>query len=78
MRTRYCGSPHRKCDANAKGADDEWLVRNNGLFQAFSLAEGGSRMLGALLVVAFVIAIGPLAVLYGRDSRLDRDRGSFF
>lgn len=35
-------------------------------------------MLGALLVVAFVIAIGLLAVLFGRDSRLDRDRGSFF
>ncbi len=35
-------------------------------------------MLGALLVVAFVIAIGPLAVLYGRDSLLDRDRNSLF
>jgi hypothetical protein len=35
-------------------------------------------MLGALLVVAFVIAIGPLAVLYGRVSRLDSDRGWFF
>jgi hypothetical protein len=35
-------------------------------------------MLGALLVIAFVIAIGPLAVLYGVDSRLDSDRGSFF
>src|SRR5215207_6412513 len=35
--------------------------------ERFSSAEGGSRMLGALLVVAFVIAIGPLAVLYGRE-----------
>lgn len=33
-------------------------------------------MLGVLLVIAFVIAIGPLAVLYGVDSRLDRDRQS--
>jgi len=35
-------------------------------------------MLGALLVVAFVIAIGLLTVLYGVDSRLPGDRGSFF
>jgi hypothetical protein len=33
-------------------------------------------MLGVLLVVAFVVAIGPLAVLYGVDSRLDGDRRS--
>jgi hypothetical protein len=35
-------------------------------------------MLGALFVLAFVIAIGPLAVLYGVDSRRESDRGSFF
>ena len=35
-------------------------------------------MLGVLLVLAAVIAIGPLAVLYGVDSRRDRDRSSFF
>ena len=34
-------------------------------------------MLGVLLVVAFVIAIGPLAVLFGVESRLDSDRGLF-
>jgi hypothetical protein len=31
---------------------------------------------GVLLVLAFVVAIGPLAVLYGADSRLDGDRRS--
>jgi hypothetical protein len=35
-------------------------------------------MLGVLLALAFVIAIGPLALLYGADSRRDNDRGSFF
>lgn len=35
-------------------------------------------MLGVLLAVAFVIVIGPIAVLYGVDSRRDSDRGSFF
>ncbi len=35
-------------------------------------------MLGALLVFAFIIAIGPLAVLYGLDSRVESDRSSFF
>ena len=35
-------------------------------------------MLGVLLAVAVVIAIGPIAVLYGVDSRRDSDRGSFF
>lgn len=34
-------------------------------------------MLGVLFVVAFALAIGPLAVLYGVDSRLDSDRSSF-
>jgi hypothetical protein len=34
-------------------------------------------MLGVLLVVAFVLAIGPLALLYGVDSRRDSDRSSF-
>jgi hypothetical protein len=33
-------------------------------------------MLGILLVLTFVVAIGPLAVLYGVDSRLDSDRRS--
>jgi hypothetical protein len=33
-------------------------------------------MLGVLLVVAFLVAIGPLAVLYGVDSRLDSDQRS--
>jgi hypothetical protein len=33
-------------------------------------------MLGVLLVVAFVVAIGPLAALYGVDSRFDSDRRS--
>ncbi|HKF13958.1 MAG TPA: hypothetical protein VKB13_01895 [Gaiellaceae bacterium] len=51
---------------------------NAGRVQTFSPEEGGSRMLGALLVVAFVIAIGLLTVLYGVDSRLPGDRGSFF
>ncbi len=35
-------------------------------------------MVGVLLVLAYAIAIGPLAVLYGVDSRRDSDRGSFF
>ena len=35
-------------------------------------------MVGALLVLAYLIAIGPIAVLYGVDSRSDSDRGSFF
>lgn len=35
-------------------------------------------MLGALFVLAFVITIGPLAALYGVDSRRDSDRRSFF
>ena len=35
-------------------------------------------MLGVLLVFAFLVAIGPLALLYGVDSRRDSDRGSFF
>jgi hypothetical protein len=35
-------------------------------------------MLGVLLALAFVIAIGPIAVLYSVDSRRDSDRGSFF
>jgi hypothetical protein len=35
-------------------------------------------VLGVLLVLAFVIGIGPLAVLFGVDSRRDSDRGSFF
>jgi hypothetical protein len=35
-------------------------------------------MMGILLVTAFLIAIGPLAILYGVDSREERDRGSFF
>jgi hypothetical protein len=33
-------------------------------------------MLGVLLVVAFVLAIGPLAVFFGVDSQLDSDRRS--
>jgi hypothetical protein len=35
-------------------------------------------MLGVLLVVAFVLAIGPLALLYGVDSRFESDRRSLF
>jgi hypothetical protein len=35
-------------------------------------------MVGVLLVLAYLIAIGPIAVLYGVDSRHDSDRGSFF
>jgi hypothetical protein len=35
-------------------------------------------MVGALFVLAYLIAIGPIAVLYGVDSRRDSDRGSFF
>ena len=35
-------------------------------------------MVGALLVLAYLIAIGPIAALYGVDSRRDSDRGSFF
>jgi hypothetical protein len=35
-------------------------------------------MVAVLLILAYVIAIGPIAVLYGVDSRLDSDRGSFF
>jgi hypothetical protein len=35
-------------------------------------------MLGVLLALAFVIAIGPLALLCGADSRRENDRGSFF
>jgi hypothetical protein len=35
-------------------------------------------MVGLLFVLAYLIAIGPIAVLYGVDSRLDSDRGSFF
>jgi hypothetical protein len=35
-------------------------------------------MVGVLLVLAYLIAIGPIAVLYGVDSRRDSDRGSFF
>jgi hypothetical protein len=31
--------------------------------------------MGFVLFIAFVVLIGPLAVLYGADSRLDRDRG---
>ncbi len=34
-------------------------------------------MLGVLLVVAFIVAIGPLAVLCGVDSRVESDRSSF-
>ena len=44
----------------------------------FPLSEGGFRVLGALLVFAFIVAIGPLAVLYGLDSRVESDRSSFF
>jgi hypothetical protein len=33
--------------------------------------------MGVLLVVAFLILIGPLAVLYGVDSRVDGDRNLF-
>jgi hypothetical protein len=33
-------------------------------------------MLGVLLVTAFLLAIGPLALLYGVDSRRESDRGS--
>jgi hypothetical protein len=35
-------------------------------------------MLGVLLVIAFVLAIGPLALLYGVDSRSDSHRRSLF
>jgi hypothetical protein len=35
-------------------------------------------MVGVLLVLAYLIAIGPIAVLYGVYSRRDSDRGSFF
>jgi hypothetical protein len=35
-------------------------------------------MVGVLLVLAYLIAIGPIAVLYGVNSRRDSDRGSFF
>ena len=31
--------------------------------------------MGALLVLAFLAAIGPLALLYGVDSRVDDARG---
>jgi hypothetical protein len=31
-------------------------------------------MLGVLLVIAFVILVGPVSILYGADSRITRDR----
>jgi hypothetical protein len=31
--------------------------------------------MGAFLIVAFLLLIGPLAVLLGVDSRIDGDRG---
>jgi hypothetical protein len=31
--------------------------------------------MGALLVIAFLLLIGPLALRYGADSRLSQDRG---
>jgi hypothetical protein len=31
--------------------------------------------MGVLLVLAFLVAIGPLALLYGVDSRVDDRRG---
>ena len=30
--------------------------------------------MGTLLLILFIVAIGPLAVLYGRDSRIDDRR----
>jgi hypothetical protein len=34
---------------------------------------GGSPMLGAALVIGFLILVGPLSLLYGADSRVTRD-----
>jgi len=31
--------------------------------------------MGALLVIAFLLLVGPLALRYGADSRLSQDRG---
>jgi hypothetical protein len=31
--------------------------------------------MGALLVIVFLLVIGPLALRYGADSRLSQDRG---
>jgi hypothetical protein len=31
--------------------------------------------MGLLLLIAFLLLVGPLALRYGTDSRLDRDRG---
>jgi hypothetical protein len=31
--------------------------------------------MGALLVIVFLLLVGPLALLYGADSRLSQDRG---
>jgi len=37
-------------------------------------SRGGGRAVTALVVLAFVVLIGPLAVLYGADSRCDDRR----
>jgi hypothetical protein len=36
-------------------------------------------MLGVVLVIGFLVLVGPLSILYGADSRItrDRDRGSW-
>jgi hypothetical protein len=31
--------------------------------------------MGASILIAFLLLIGPLALLFGADSRIDRDRG---
>jgi hypothetical protein len=41
---------------------------------ASRLSRGGAGAVTALVVIAFVVLIGPLAVLYGADSRRDDRR----